>query len=182
VSVNVTAIDLSLTSTGVASAAGLRRIVSKGTADADLHTRAARLGGLAWSIVDAVVNDIRALPDLVVIEGPSYGSRHGSAHDRSGLWWLVVDLLRAHDIPVAEVAPQSRAKYATGNGGAGKDRVLAAAIKRYPDADIDGNDVCDAHILRAMGLRHLGEPLEKSLPQTHLGALRHVHWPEVIAE
>jgi hypothetical protein len=179
--VNVTGIDLSLTSTGVASSAGLWRIASKGTADADLHTRAVRLGSLAWSIVDTVANNVAVLPDLVVIEGPSYGSRHGSAHDRSGLWWLVVDRLRAHDIPVAEVPPPSRAKYATGNGGAGKDRVLAAAIKRYPDADIDGNDVCDAHILRAMGLRHLGEPLEKSLPETHLGALRRVHWPEVTA-
>jgi crossover junction endodeoxyribonuclease RuvC len=103
---------------------------------------------------------------------------HGSQHDRSGLWWLVLDPVhwdgRARD--VVEVPPTCRAKYATGKGNAPKDAVLAAAIRRFPDWDITGNDVADAVILAAMGARHLGHPIDQ-MPAAHLTAMAAVRWP-----
>ena len=54
------------------------------------------------------------------------------------------------------MAPQSRAKYATGRGNAPKDQVLAATIKRYPHLDIIDNNAADAVLLASAGLRVLG--------------------------
>lgn len=182
----VAGVDLSLTSTGIAiasvhQAAGSPpvmtpdsdRIRSAGRAGATLEERGRRLD----EITDAVVVRICGA-DLVVIEGPSLGqARQGGQHDRAGLWHLVVKALRISGIPVAEVPPSVRSKYATGAGNAGKDAVLAAAVKRYPDWDITGNDVADAVILAAMGCRHLGHPID-SLPQIHLSAMTKVRWPD----
>jgi crossover junction endodeoxyribonuclease RuvC len=51
-------------------------------------------------------------------------------------------------------------------------------IRRYPDVDVDGNDVADALVLAAIGCRHLGSPLEESLPANHLAAMNKIRWPE----
>jgi hypothetical protein len=98
-------------------------------------------------------------------------------HDRSGLWWLVVNGLFANDVPVVEITPNQRAKYATGKGTDDKDKVLAAVIRRYPDVDVTGNDVADALALAAMGRRRLGRPLEESLPKPNLEVMDKVRWP-----
>ena len=75
------------------------------------------------------------------------------------------------------VPPSCRAKYATGKGNAGKDEVLLAASRRYPHAPIVGNDDADAVVLAAIGARLLGEPVEDSLPKTHLDALAKLTLP-----
>lgn len=182
----IAGIDLSLTSTGIARACFeaadghelmypfVRRVKSTGNAGASLDDRWKRLASLVGTIADEVAD-----ATLVVIEGPSFGqARQGGQHDRAGLWWLLVNELREIcKMPVAEVPPSVRAKYATGAGNAGKDAVLAATVKRYPDWDITGNDVADAVILAAMGARHLGQPID-SLPQIHLSAMTKVRWPE----
>ena len=85
----VMGIDLSLTSTGIALASegsmvGLTRIQTTGKRADTLVQRRNRLYGITMKIRDLVHT---YSPDLVVIESPSYGSQH----DRSGLWWLVVD-------------------------------------------------------------------------------------------
>ena len=185
----VAGIDLSLTSTGIARACFettsdghelmwpfVRRVKSTGRAGASLDERWRRLAGLVETIADEVADAA-----LVVIEGPSFGStsaKSASMHDRSGLWWQLVALLReTYRLPVVEVPPTVRAKYATGAGNAGKDAVLAAAVKRYPTWDITGNDIADAVILAAMGCRHLGHAID-SLPQIHLSAMTKVRWTE----
>jgi len=188
----VAGIDLSLTSTGIAlaywgmphvqGATGLEtegvdvhRVTSTGRAGASLDQRADRLEKLAREITEHVCS-----ADLVVIEGPSFGqARQGGQHDRSGLWWLIIDRAReAYGSQFVEVPPATRAKYATGKGNAPKDQVLAAVVKRYPDVDVTGNDVADALVLAAMGARHLGHPIEASLPQLHLDAMTKIRWPE----
>lgn len=179
----VAGIDLSLTSTGIAIAewddgvAGreVQRIQSKGQAGASLTERHRRLVDTMGRVVSFTCG-----ADLVVIEGPSLGqARQGGQHDRAGLWWLVVEtLIGQYGSTVVEVPPSVRAKYATGAGNAGKDAVLAAAVKRYPDWDITGNDIADAVILAAMGCRHLGHPID-SLPQIHLAAMTKVRWPQL---
>lgn len=109
--------------------------------------------------------------DLAVMEGPSYGSVTGSQHERGGLWWAILDRLSCWDVPVAVVPPSSREKYATGKGGCGKDAVLAAAVRAYPDAPIVTNDEADAVVLAAMGARWLGVPLEASRTKPQLAAM-----------
>jgi crossover junction endodeoxyribonuclease RuvC len=179
----VVGLDLSLTSTGVAVAtpdgAITDRITTKPVPNATLTDRADRLQGIARGIVSGYTSGA----DLVLIEGPSYGSTTPHQHDRAGLWWLVVARLMSTLVPVVEVPPSTRMRYATGRGNASKDDVLSAVIRRYPHIDVNGNDEADSLILAAMGARHLGHPLERGtapgniLPKTHLAAMGAVHWP-----
>lgn len=170
----VVGLDLSLTSTGMAAFWGpgdirTRRIRSTGSAGATWDERGARLRKIVRDIINYVPNDA-----LVMVEAPSYASSGAGTHDRSGLWWMVYQHLATINCTIVPVAPAQRMMYATGKGGgkdAGKDNVLAAAIKRYPDIEITGNDVADAVLLMAMGKRLIGEPIEESLPATHLRAL-----------
>lgn len=177
----VVGLDLSLTSTGVAVVdddplrtqpmVTVSRVTSSGRTGATLDERCQRLRVLRQKVCEA------ARPaDLVVVEGPSFGQhRQGGQHDRAGLWWLVVAALQGN-APVVEVPPSVRAKYATGAGNAGKDAVLAAVVRRYPDVEVRSNDEADALVLAAMGARHLGRPID-ALPQVHLQAMGKVHWP-----
>ena len=174
----VVGIDLSLTSTGLADNRGrTERVRTKpattvpGTVRRLLDiTEAVRGFADIWASLD-----IQDDADLVVIEGPSYGSTTGQQHTRGGLWWLVVSSLR--DFPILVVPPTTRAMYATGKGNAGKDEVLTSAIRRYPAYDITGNDVADAVVLAAIGARMLGHPID-DLPKTHLRALDKLTLPE----
>ena len=135
--------------------------------------RAARIDRLAAQIAFSLPNVI----DLAVIEAPSFASVGGFPHERSGLWWKVVTHL-AGRCQVVEVAPSSRAKYATGSGSAGKASVVAAMVDRYSLSYRDDNLV-DATALAAMGCRHLGYPLETNLPASHLDAMNGVLWPSL---
>lgn len=175
----VVGLDVSLTSTGVATIVAVdrivvRRVASKGSKDASLDARSRRL-----DILRRTLCQVAAGADLVVIEGPSFGqTRQGGQHDRAGLWWLVVGrLVESHGITVVEVPPACVKKYATGKGNASKDQVLAAVVRRYPDVDVSGNDEADALVLAAMGARHLGHPIEDTLPLVNLAALAGVRWP-----
>lgn len=165
---HVVGVDLSLTCTGVASRRGAVSIESTGKKDATLAQRRQRLRHLRTRIITAVGR--HGDPDLIVIEGPSYGSRNaGSTHDRSGLWWLLIDVFTIRGWRVIEIAPSSRMKYATGKGMVDKDVVLAAAIKRLP-IDVVNGDEADAAWLCAMGHDLLHQPL-CDMPAAHRTAL-----------
>ena len=154
----VVGLDMSLTGTGVAivGEGGIRThlFTSKGKRDASLSERANRLNDLTNAITQSTPEGV-----LVVIEQPAYSQTGGSHHDRSGLWWLLVTAFHPYH-RVVEVAPGTLKKFATGVGTAGKDEMLAAAIRRYPDAEVVNNNVADAVHLAAMGARFLGHPQE----------------------
>lgn len=182
---HIVGIDPSLTSTGIAvidpdRGVTTERVRSKGAKDATLAERARRLDELADSIVGHVIGDLSGV-DLVVIESPAYSNSLGSMHDRSGLWWLITSRCLRLGVPVLEVPPTTRAKYATGRGNAGKDEVLAAVIRRYPDADVTGNDIADALTLAAIGARLTGWPLEPSIPLASHTALAKLVLPTAVA-
>lgn len=171
----ITGLDLSLTSTGAAVIEGARVGLTCIRPDpgAGDHPRIDFIRSRVWHLAE--------LADLVVIEGPSYGSVTGKQHERAGLWWICARMLWRAGIPYAVVVPAALKKYALGKGsgkGTGKDQVLAAAIRRYPMADADGNDVADALVLAAMGADHLGCPLAP-VPQAHRAALAGVKWPRL---
>lgn len=173
----VVGVDLSLASNGLADSRGrVQRVQTKGHASDSTCDVLRRLNHIALEVAtfatmgmsDSGAGSRYAVPDqshLVVIEGPAFSrGAMGGQHARAGLWWLVADRI---DV----VPPNVRAMYATGKGNAGKDAVLAAAIKRYPAWEITGNDIADAAILAAIGARMLGHPVEDSLPKSHLRAL-----------
>lgn len=167
----VLGLDLSLTSTGVATIDedGLSAWVFKPSGEG-LHRLRSAVAELAyWG------RDI----DLAVIEGPSYGSAPGQRghHERAGLWWMVRDVLDKRDVRVAIAPPKNLKLYATGKGNASKDMVLVAAAKRFPEWE-GGNDAADAAWLAAMGAHHLGRPFV-NLTVTGRAALDGVQWPEV---
>lgn len=176
----VVGLDLSLTSTGVAQIGsngdgrGLRvtldRVTSMPTADT-IAARSVRLRRVAGQVIGLSVG-----ADLVMIEGPAFASRVGSATDRLGLWWLVVARLTGLGIPVVEVPPTVLKVLATGAGNADKDRVMLTVAKRYAHvAEVTGNDVADALVLAAAGARHLGCPIEE-LPLSHLRGMEKIRW------
>lgn len=171
----VTGLDLSLTSTGLAvlvdGTAHVTRLGSTPAGDTVTH-RHHRLLWIANEVLEWCTGS-----DLVVLEGPSYGSTTGHQHDRSGLWWLVVHRVLNAGLPLAVVPPTSRARYATGKGNAGKDAVLVAVVRRYPEVDVTGNDQADALVLAAMGARKLGHPID-AVPKPCRLAMGGAAWPE----
>jgi hypothetical protein len=114
----------------------------------------------------------------VVIEGPSYGSQYGSVFDRAGLWHGIFGGLDARKIPVAVVAPQTRAKWATGKARADKRDVLKAAQEWFPQ--VSNDDEADAAWLALMGSVKLGDYPLVALTDWRISGLTSVSWPEVV--
>lgn len=178
----VTGLDLSLTGAGLAVwkpdlPIATTRISSTGKADATLDQRHGRIVAMASDIVEFI-----PFGSLVLIEQPSYGSKGGHPHDRSGLWWRVVNKILLRGDTVVEVAPTRLKKYALGKGsgdGVSKDAMLAQAVRSFPDAEINSNDVADAAWLMAMGCRWFGFPLETSaLAAPKQQAFDDMVWPQ----
>lgn len=175
----ITGIDLSLTATGVARltindrdhALQLDTITSAGTRDATYTDRARRLNDIARAVIAA------ALPaDLVVIEGPAYGSASPSVWDRAGLWWDIVGTLNARAARVAVVAPTTLKKYATGSGAATKPDMRMALYQRA-GRDVRDDNQCDAAFLAYAGADHVGAPV-LDLPARNVDALNRADWPD----
>lgn len=169
-------LDLSLTAAGwaVVRETGIEcgLVKSTGKRGDSLEQRFDRLKGLLGSLQLPIHEDT-----VVVIEQPSYASVGGSHHDRSGLWWMVVNYYLELGYRVAEVPPATLKKFATGKGNAGKDEMLAAAIRRYPDAAVANNNTADAVHLAAMGSRWRGLPQEEDTVK--IGeAMAAVWWPD----
>lgn len=172
---NIVALDLSLTATGVASPAGLGLIESQPGPDDFARLAAIRHEVLVW--VDSA--------DLVVIEGYSYGVKRQS-HSRAIAELGGVIRMTLHDLgfPWVDVPPASLKKYATGKGNAAKEHVLAAAIRRLGYTGHDHNEA-DALWLRVMALDYYnlripGYPAgHHAVPKAHREALHKVPWPTV---
>lgn len=163
-------LDLSLTSTGI----GL--VDSDGTYATMRVKPNATLRGhdrLDW-ILDHITTHI-GTPNLIVIEGPSYGSEGRGQHERAGLWWLVTHRLWSAHQDLAIAPPTCVKRYATGKGNAGKDDVLREVVRRFATFN-GGNDEADALVLAAMGADQLGWPVV-AMPAAHRTALAPIEWP-----
>lgn len=172
----VIGVDLSLVATGIASARWTETIRPPALpVRAGLDDHCTRL---RWIRTQVASYTDRA--DLVVLEG-FFGSGQAGAHERGALWWWVVNRCVHREIPLAVIQPATLKKYATGNGGADKKAMVAAARQRFPRVDVSGDDNrADALFLVAAGRQHLGRPLVE-LPDEHVQALDVVDWPEVPA-
>lgn len=167
--VRVLGLDLSLTSTGIASSAGwCDRIRPRG------------LRGLER--LRHIVAEVRSHAggyQLAVIEGPAYSRAGQAGHDElAALRWMTRDLLDRMDVPVAVAPPACLKLWATGRGNATKLCVRDAMAAVYPAAAIASSDEADALALASMGAAwwsraSLADPQQRSL----LGTA----WPEVTA-
>jgi crossover junction endodeoxyribonuclease RuvC len=150
----VCGLDPSLTSFGGA--------VTRGPgATPELYRFKTKLAGderLAYLLgeVTAIARDC----DVAVIEGVLSHMPGAEVHlNLAGLHHLVRHRLWELGVPYTVVTPSSRMKWLTGKGRVEKDECLTAAIKRFPQADICGNDQADALTLAAMAAASYGEPL-----------------------
>ena len=169
----VLGIDPSLTSTGLALVEG-GRVIRTERVRSKLKGHE-RVREILIAIRNLAIDDDEV--DIVGIEGPAFRAKGSSVVQIFGLWGIITHKLWEWKVPYYVVPPSNRMKYATGKGQISKDEVLAAVIDRYRDlVQVTGNDVADALIVAAMGARHFEEPLESSLPQTHLKALEGVQW------
>jgi len=170
----VVGLDLSLASTGVAVLrAGhvfLHRV--DGKADDDPLQSWRRIKTTA----SQTLGHVPAVA-LVVLEGPSWGSRFGKPDERHAQRWIVRGALLERGHRVVVVAPRTRAKYAALNGKAEKRAVLAAMRARHPDLTIRDHNVADALALAAMGARSLGTPIDGVAEKQQTEAMDAVSWP-----
>lgn len=162
----ILALDLSLTCTG---ATILRRdgLMNLWT----ITTRPGPLGARLWYIYNEIQDTIRHHPlDLLVIEGPSFGSKQGllSAGEVRATFELAI--IHYGPIPVLEVPPGTLKLYACGRGNAGKEEVLVAAVTRLGYTGHD-NNVADAAWLAQIGAATLGWDSTVPVPASHQKAL-----------
>lgn len=188
---NVVGIDTSLTHTGLASLELIsygwstidavksdapktpKKPRGKGNLPPTLLQRHDRLAKIAGEVIERITIP---KPILVAIEAPAYGSNVGARHDRSGLWWMIVQRLHFMQIPVVEISPTKRAKYATGKGIVDKDVVMASVVRRYPEYQVTNNNEADALVLAMMAARLLGRPMD-DVPKKHLEAMDGLELP-----
>ena len=130
-----------------------------------------RLQYLRHMVLDMAtgVGDIPPV-DLVVVEAMAYGTaRQSYAYEIGGLGWVLRVALTEANVRWIEIPPATLKKYATARGGASKEMMLAAAIRRLDYQGHDHNE-CDALWLRAAGLELLGHPVVE-LPRGQVFAL-----------
>lgn len=171
----VIGLDISLTATGVAivqdDPIAAEAYVYKTSPDnGTLINRRQRIAGIVDAVAPLCVD-----ADLVVVEGPSYQSVGGKAHDRSGLWWAMVGRISSAGQPVAEVPPTVRMLWACGRGRADKREVRAAMAALWPDVHICDHNAADALALASLGGQRLGLPIV--VQPHHRVAHRSIRWP-----
>ena len=169
----VIGLDLSLTSTGVASSLGWTDTI-----------RPKKIRGL--DRLRMILDSVRAYTsgyELVVIEGPSFGHSGFRQHEELvALRWMVRDVVDRQQVPFAIVPPATLKLYATGRGNATKNDMAQAMDKAHPGripGFVDGRrfDEADALALAGMGAAYLnGTPLTAA--QTR--AMATVQWPEIL--
>lgn len=155
----IVGVDFSLTSTGVCAITDgeAECITIKSKKEEQWWLFPDRIYGIAYQILEwADPQD----GDQFVIETPAFAAKSATLDKMFGGWWLMIPFLTFDDSPPSLVTPQQVKKYATGKGNAGKDEVLAAVIRRYPDVLVTGNDQADALVLAAIGAAVMGEPFE----------------------
>ena len=164
---NIIGLDLSLTSTGFATEIN-RGIIATTTKGAE------RLALLSLMVMDIVKEFDKP---IVIVEGYSFASRNSQAHALGELGGVVRMRLWENGVPFIEVPPTCRAKFATGRGNASKTEVTSAISAKtgIVFSGSGANDICDAWILREMGLTHLGLSTF-SWTQVQRSALDKIDW------
>lgn len=168
----VTGLDLSLRETGVARADGSFVIRYDMPAHATPLQRVIRLRDLGVLIDRACRGS-----DVVVMEG-AFNGPHQS-WELGELHGVVKVTLYQRGIPFVPIAPAKLKKYATNNGSAGKDKMLAAAIRAGFEGD--NHNSADAFWLRHLGLGYYLNVSQgiRVAPTYCEAVIRSIRWPEI---
>lgn len=161
-------LDLSLTSTGV-SIDGVTSVIRPKTRGAE------RLSDVTKSVLHLC---LEKQITCVLIEGYSFASRSGQAFSIGELGGCIRMALFENSIPVVEIPPTCRAKFATGRGNASKGEVISAISAKTGIifSGASGNDECDAWVLERMGMVRLGIDSYWGWTKEQVSALDKVDW------
>lgn len=182
---HVGGLDLSLTSTGVAiitqrvngvCLANVSTVTSRGKRGDTLVDRSTRLLTLRNEIIYVL-----GLCQLVVVEGPAFGTKGGSPLDRYGLWWSTVGKLLDLGVKVAVCPPSTNKKFITGSGNASKGAVCAAITRLWPDVQLSPKANAAEDEADALALAHAGavwSGWQVPTLQRHIDALDKIAWPD----
>jgi crossover junction endodeoxyribonuclease RuvC len=115
-----------------------------------------RVSVICRGIIDAIKE---TTPDLIVIEGFSYGSKGRAVFEIAYLGWRIreeLERFKEQDgIPWIEVPPAQLKKFATGKGTANKGVIMQQVYKRW-GFEASDNNVADAFVLAKIGQAYLG--------------------------
>lgn len=174
---NILAIDLSLSATGVVYPEG--RVETRQWAPVPKHKgamTAAMAGDLHRDRLNAAEAWFRAnmamnRPTMIAIEGYSYGSKGSSITQLAEVRGLLRFLADSYGVPFVEIDPTTIKMFGTGKGNAGKPEMIANARERFGYDAFDDN-AADALILWHLVHQYLdtGQSTVK-LPQSHMRAL-----------
>lgn len=162
---HILGLDLSLTATGVAWEGGTRVLSFP------------KLRGMERvHAINLAVSELDQ-PDIVVLEGYSFGSKGRAVYDIAELGGVIRYGFHEVALPYVEVPPSVLKKFATGKGNVGKDEVLAAAIRKFGFEGSNNNEA-DAWILYKMGMARYDEETRSSVAATDYQreALAKVDW------
>jgi crossover junction endodeoxyribonuclease RuvC len=160
-------IDPSLTSTGIVVLRDGEIEIAQTTKNKPelgticrVHSILHQIIGTLNDMDDIYKPELSQAPDLIVIEGFSYGSKGRSVFDIAYLGWRIreeLERLRTGDnIPWLEVPPSQLKKFATGQGNANKEIILQQVYKRW-GVEFSDNNQADAYVLAQIGRAYLGE-------------------------
>jgi crossover junction endodeoxyribonuclease RuvC len=158
-------LDLSLNATGYAEKAGTGLI----------H---APKGETGITRIDSIAEEVQYRAqgkDLVIMESHAFSARQQYAHEIGEVFGVVKWLLHHDGHVVIEVPPARLKKFATGAGNAGKDEVLAAAIRSLGFMGSNNNEA-DAWVLYQMGVYWYRGNLDM-LPMYRAEVLEAIDWP-----
>jgi Holliday junction resolvasome RuvABC endonuclease subunit len=165
-------LDLSLTATGVAWEGGTEVLSFPKLRGFD---RIERINSAIWEHFGP--GKPSEHETVVVIEGYSFGSIGRAVYDIAELGGVTRYLFHERGLRYVEVPPATLKKFATGKGNAGKDEVLAAAIRRFGFAGSNNNEA-DAWMLFQMGrAAYCSPPIVPTDYQRE--ALAKIEWPEL---
>lgn len=185
----VVGVDASIASTGLvilgAGKPSFNRVMTA-VRGQDIASRVARMRESVVKMTRALDSALYGAPacsvDLIVIEMPAFGKTNQGTHQLAGHWWLTVHALEKYAPGmVAQVATGTLKKFATGDGGASKEDVHAAAVGAFPglvpEGLKQGNDVADAAVVACMGALWLGRDVGGVFAPSGMASVQAVHWP-----
>lgn len=179
----VTALDLSLTSTGIATthdSAGEPRLACRTVTPRRYPTPTAIDHRRLHETFAAISVAVQCRPDLVVVEWLPQFTGHGDATLRlAELHGALKHWMWSRGHRYVDVRPQHLKQYATGKGNATKQEVREAVTARYGKAlHIGTEDEADAVALLAMALDAFGQPLA-DVPARNRNAIAATNWPDL---
>lgn len=161
----VIGIDPSLTGTGLVAWRDGKTIIAKTLKNHPNWDIIPRV----LSIVEDITNEIGNIrddvgwylpPNMIVIEGFSYGSRGRGLFETAYLGYRIREELEKFkgetNVPWMEVSPNELKKFVTGKGNATKDIMMQQVLKKW-GYEAKDNNVADAYALAMMGVKSLIE-------------------------